>query len=69
MIYKIKRFSKSRILSTSSSPGFQRNRKYDMDLGRLGKMKTSQSELSNLRELNKELRNLGKDLNRGVKDD
>lgn len=45
--------------------GFTRGRKYDTDLDRLGRMKTSQRELSKLRDLNmnRELKNLKKELN------
>lgn len=41
-----------RILNTNMGLGFQRGRRYDMDLGRLGKMKTSYSELRKTRDLN-----------------
>lgn len=50
----------SRILNTNMGLGFQRHRKYDTDLDRLGRMKTAQSELRKTRQLNlrKELRNM-----------
>lgn len=63
-MYRIKRFSKDKILGTSeSSLGFKKGRKYDMDLNRLGKIKTSQDQLSNPNTLNNEIRKLGKELN------
>lgn len=48
----------SKILNTNLGVGFQRHRKYDTDLDRLGRMKTAQSELRKTGELNlqKELR-------------
>lgn len=43
----------SKILNTNiSGIGFQRGRKYDTDLDRLGRMKTAQSELRKTGELN-----------------
>lgn len=44
--------------------GFQRGRKYDTDMDRLGRMETAQSELRKTGELNmqKELRNLKKSM-------
>lgn len=43
----------SKILNTNiSGIGFQRGRKYDTDLDRLGRMKTAQSELRKTSELN-----------------
>lgn len=42
----------NKILNTNMGLGFQRGRKYDTDLDRLGRMKTAQSELRKTRELN-----------------
>lgn len=42
----------NRILNTNMGLGFQRGRKYDMDLGRFGRMETSHGELRKTRELN-----------------
>lgn len=42
----------NRILNTNMGLGFQRGRKYDMDLDRLGRMETSHGELRKTRELN-----------------
>lgn len=42
----------SRILNTNMGLGFQRGRKYDTDLDRLGRMETSHGELRKTRELN-----------------
>lgn len=61
----IKRFSQTKILNTNNPMlGFTRGRKYDTDMDRLGRMNTSQRELSKLRDLNmnKELKNLKKEL-------
>lgn len=41
-----------KILNTNMGLGFQRGRKYDTDLDRLGRMKTAQSELRKTGELN-----------------
>lgn len=61
----IKRFSQTKILNTNNPMlGFTRGRKYDTDMDRLGRMNTSQRELSKLRDLNmnRELKNLKKEL-------
>lgn len=65
--YSIKRFScgpHGKILNTRLGLGFDKNRKYDTDLDRLGRMDTAQSELRNLRQLNMrtELRKARKEL-------
>lgn len=44
--------AKGKILNTNMGLGFQRDRKYDTDLDRLGRMETAQSELRKTRELN-----------------
>ena len=56
----IKRFSKT--LNTTS-PGFDRSRKYDQDFARLGRLETQRQMAGN--ELNREMRKLGKELNDG----
>lgn len=61
----IKRVSRPKILNTSGAPGFIRGRNYDMDLGRLGKMETSQRELARVGDLGKEMRKLSSELNQG----
>lgn len=61
---KLKRFSQTKILNTNNPLlGFSRNRNYDMDLSRLGKMNTSQRELQMVGELNREIRKMNKELN------
>lgn len=61
----IKRFSN--IINTNApSIGFRRNRKYDMDLNRLGRMKTSQRELHKTDDIRAELREMQSELNRGL---
>lgn len=61
----IKRFSN--IINTNEpSIGFKRNRKYDMDLNRLGRMKTSQRELHRTDDIRAELREMQSELNRGL---
>ena len=70
MIYRLKRFSAVRksagnkILNTGGSKllGFDRSRKYDMDMNRLGRMGSAQRELSKPNELNREIRKLSKEL-------
>lgn len=62
----VKRFSQTRILGTKNAGlGFGKSRNYDMDLNRLGRMKTSQRELTKIGDLGKEMRELNKELNRG----
>ena len=56
----------SRILNTNMGLGFQRGRKYDTDLDRLGRMETAQSELRKTGDLNLqgELKKLKKSMGR-----
>ena len=61
----IKRFSNT-INTNAPSIGFKRNRKYDMDLNRLGRMKTSQRELHRTDDIRAELREMQSELNRGL---
>ena len=63
---KIKRFSNTKILNTNSSMGFTRGRKYDTDLDRLGRMKTSHRELHQLGDLRTEMRKLNSELRGGI---
>ena len=55
----------NQILNTNMGLGFQRGRKYDTDMDRLGRMKTAQFELRKTRELNLqgELKKLKKTMN------
>lgn len=64
MIIKRKIFSGNKILNTNA-PGFIKGRKYDTDLDRLGRMKTSQRELHKTGDLNSEIREMNKELNNG----
>ena len=59
---KIKRFSASKILNTKLGLGFDKNRKYDTDLDRLGRTTTGMSEMRKTGELNNELRKVKKEL-------
>lgn len=60
----IKRFSQTKILNTNNPLlGFTKGRKYDMDLGRLSRMETSQRELSRLGDLRKEIRKMNNEIN------
>lgn len=61
----VKRLSRPKILNTSGMSGFIRGRNYDMDLGRLGKMDTSQRELHRIGDLGREMRELNRELNNG----
>ena len=63
---KIKRFSNTKILNTNSSMGFTKGRKYDTDLDRLGRMKTSHRELHQLGDLRTEMRKLNSELRGGI---
>lgn len=66
MIYCIKRFSavaSGKILNTRmGNLGFDKNRKYDTDLDRLGRIKTAQGELNRPGLLGKEMRKLNQEL-------
>lgn len=63
-MYKIRRFSADKVLGTNSasSIGFTKGRKYDMDLNRLSKIKTSQDQLSKPNTLNNEMKKLNNEL-------
>lgn len=68
-VFRIKRFANTelrasrKILNTRErSLGFDSNRSYDMDLSRLGRMNTSQRELSKPNLLRDEIRNMSKEL-------
>lgn len=65
MGYKVRRlksFSKNEILSTSGSPDFIKGRKYDTDLNRLSKGKTTMSSELSSNQLNTELKNTQKEM-------
>ncbi len=64
IVLRNKGFSGTKILNTNA-PGFIKGRKYDTDLDRLGRMKTSQRELQRVPDLGKEVRELNKELNDG----
>lgn len=57
-----------KILNTRGGvPGFDRNRKYDTDLDRLGRMGTAQRELQDgPRQLRDELRKMHRELNGSI---
>ena len=61
----VKRFSQ-KILNTTNTPGFNRRRNYDMDLDRLGRMKTSH-ELSKSDDIRKEQMEMRRELSRGLR--
>lgn len=63
IIFRNKYFSG--ILNTRGVAGFNRNRKYDQDMNRLGRMNTAQRELNMVGELNREMRKLNTELNQG----
>lgn len=62
MKYRVKRFSKGQILNTRLGLGFNKHRKYDTDMDRLGRMETAQSELRKTGTLNDELRKAKQEL-------
>ena len=68
ILLRSRKFSSNEILNTNagSNIGFIRGRKYDTDLDRLGRMNTSQRELHKVGELQKEIREMHKELNGGV---
>ena len=61
----VKRFSQ-KILNTTDTPGFNRRRNYDMDLDRLGRIKTSR-ELSRTDDVRKEQMEMRRELSRGLR--
>lgn len=61
----VKRFSQ-KILNTTDTPGFNRKRNYDMDLDRLGRMKTSR-ELSKTDDIREEQKEMRRELSRGLR--
>ena len=61
----VKRFSQ-KILNTTNTLGFNRRRNYDMDLDRLGRMKTSR-ELSKTDDIRKEQMEMRRELSRGLR--
>lgn len=61
MKYRVKRFS-SKVLNTKMGLGFNKHRKYDTDLDRLGRMETAQSELRKTGSLNDEMRKVKNEL-------
>ena len=65
LILRRKSFSGVRILNTNGATGFIRGRKYDTDLDRLGRMKTSR-EMTRIGDLNREIREMHSTLNRGL---
>ncbi len=60
----IRRFSATKVIGTSGTPGFIRGRKYDTDFDRLGRSST-QRELREVGDLGKEIRKMHKELNDG----
>lgn len=66
IILRNKQYSSNFILNTNAGVGFIKGRKYDTDLDRLGRMKTSQRELSKVGDIGKEVRKMNSTLNRGI---
>lgn len=66
IILRRKQYSSNLILNTNGNSGFIKGRKYDTDLDRLGRMKTSQRELARIGDIQKEVRNMNSSLNKGV---
>lgn len=64
MIVYIKNYSTNQILGTTGTAGFIRDRKYDEDMNRLGRYKTSR-ELHEVGNLGREMRKLSQELNQG----
>ena len=62
----VKRFSQ-KILNTTNTLGFNRRRNYDMDLDRLGRMKTSHRELSKTDDIREEQMEMRRELSRGLR--
>lgn len=66
IIKRRKLFSGTKILNTNAPQlGFTRGRKYDTDLDRLGRMKTSQRELQKTGQLGSEIRKMNSELRNG----
>lgn len=58
MIVRRKIFSRTQIINTRGTAGFDKERRYDQNMSRLGEMNTAQRELSRLGDLRKEQRKL-----------
>lgn len=68
IILRRKDFTQTKILNTNAPTlGFTRGRKYDTDMDRLGRMKTSHSEMNKVGDLGREARKLTSELNRGIR--
>ena len=68
IILRNKQYSSNQILNTNAGSqfGFIKGRKYDTDLDRLGRMKTSHRELSRIGDIGKEVRNTNSMMSRGI---
>ena len=58
MIILRKQFSRTQILNTRGTLGFDKFRRYDQNMSRLGEMRTAQRELSRIGDLRTEQRKL-----------
>lgn len=68
MIIRRRKSFSSKILNTNMPGlGFQRGRKYDTDLDRIGRMDTSQRDLHKLGDLRKEMRKSQSEINSGIR--
>lgn len=56
----------SKILNTRMGLGFDKHRKYDTDLDRLGRMGSAQRELQKPGQLRDEIRKMGRELNGNI---
>lgn len=59
---KVRRFSATKIMNTKLGLGFDRNRKYDTDLDRLGRIDTGMGEMRKTSQLGSELNKVRKEL-------
>jgi hypothetical protein len=59
---KVRRFSATKIMNTKLGLGFDRNRKYDTDLDRLGRINTGMGEMRKTAQLGSELNKVRKEL-------
>lgn len=64
MPYKVRRFSQIGYLNTNGAEGFIKGRKYDTDLNRLGRSKTTLTSETSSNQLNTELREVMKEESR-----
>ena len=65
IVYINKYYSTNQLIGTTGNAGFIRNRRYDMDMNRLGRYETKRELGSGVGNLRREIREMNKELNQG----